>query len=80
MERLVGKAERNGRVSLGRQTLTATGTRDALLAERARHEQRWLADILTRHDQLAVVPWQAVAPTGTDALLSLLGAADTVRA
>jgi arsenite/tail-anchored protein-transporting ATPase len=54
------------------QTLTATGTRDPILAERARHEQRWLADILDRHDQLAVVPWQATAPTGADALAALV--------
>ena len=54
------------------QTLTATGTRDPILAERARHEQRWLADILDRHDQLAVVPWQPNAPTGANALTSLV--------
>ncbi|MEX1125814.1 MAG: arsenical pump-driving ATPase [Acidimicrobiia bacterium] len=55
------------------QTLTATDTRHLVLAERARHEQRWLADILTRHDRLAVVSWQATAPTGADALSALIG-------
>jgi len=54
------------------QTLTATGTRDPIFAERARHERRWLADILDRHDQLAVVPWQPNAPTGADALAALV--------
>jgi arsenite-transporting ATPase len=54
------------------QTLTATGTRDPILAERAAHGQRWLADILERHEQLAVVPWQANAPTGAAALAALV--------
>ena len=62
---------------IANQTLTATGTQDPILAERARHEQRWLADILHRHHQLAVVPWQPNAPTGTDALTSLV--TDTPR-
>ena len=56
------------------QTLTATGTGDPVLSERARHEQRWLADMLDRHDQLAVVPWQATPPTGADALADLVRA------
>ncbi|MDZ7678262.1 MAG: arsenical pump-driving ATPase [Acidimicrobiales bacterium] len=63
------------------QTLTATGTTDPILAERARHEQRWLVDILERHDQLAVVPWQVTAPTGADALAALVtGGAPLVTA
>jgi arsenite-transporting ATPase len=54
------------------QTFTATGTRDPILAEKARHERRWLGEILTYHDQLAVVPWQAEPPTGAEALRQLV--------
>jgi arsenite-transporting ATPase len=60
------------------QTLTATGTRDPILAERARYEQRWLADILDRHDHLAVVAWQPTAPTGAAALAALVTSPDMV--
>lgn len=54
------------------QALTATGTTDPILSARAHHEQRWLADVLTRHDRLAIVAWQAQSPTGTTALAALV--------
>ncbi|MDZ7676374.1 MAG: arsenical pump-driving ATPase [Acidimicrobiales bacterium] len=62
------------------QTFTATGTTDPVLAARARNEHRWLADVLERHDQLAVVAWQATSPTGADALARLVRSAGPVGA
>ncbi|MDZ7675678.1 MAG: hypothetical protein U5K30_11500 [Acidimicrobiales bacterium] len=34
--------------------------------------------MLDRHDQLAVVPWQPVPPTGADALADLVGQTEAV--
>jgi arsenite-transporting ATPase len=57
---------------IANQSLTATGTTDATLAARARHEARWLNEILTHHNNLAVIAWQPKPPTGTDALVTLV--------
>ena len=57
------------------RSLTASGTRDPLLARRARDEQRWITEV---HDHLArrvvVVPWQPEPPVGEAGLNQLLGA------
>ncbi len=61
------------------RSLTASGTRDPILARRARDEQRWIAevhDILAR--QVAVVAWQPEPPVGEAGLTQLLGAVTAV--
>ncbi|MEX2533849.1 MAG: arsenical pump-driving ATPase [Nitriliruptoraceae bacterium] len=54
------------------QSLQATPTSDPILLARAAHEQRWLAEVLTRHASLAIVPWQPEPPVTTDALQQLV--------
>jgi arsenite-transporting ATPase len=60
---------------IANQSLAATGTTDPTLAARARHETRWLREILTYHPTLAVVAWQPESPTGPDALATLVAGA-----
>jgi len=61
------------------RSLTAAGTRDPVLARRARDEQRWITEV---HDnlarQVAVVPWQPEPPIGEAGLAQLLGAVPAV--
>ena len=54
------------------QSLAATGTTDPTLAASARHETRWLNQVLTYHPLMAVVAWQPDPPTGPDALATLV--------
>ncbi|MEX0657819.1 MAG: ArsA-related P-loop ATPase, partial [Egibacteraceae bacterium] len=53
-------------------SLQATPTTDPTLLTRAAHEQRWLAEVLTRHASLAIVPWQPEPPVTTDTLQQLV--------
>lgn len=62
------------------QTFTATGTTAPVLAAQAQNEQRWLAKVLERHNQLAVIAWQQSPPTGAAALAQLVRTADLVGA
>ncbi len=57
---------------IANQSLLATATHDPILAARARHEARWLAEIRSHHDQLAIVAWQSEPLTGPEALAGLV--------
>jgi len=54
------------------QSLAATGTTDPTLVARARHEVRWLREIRDNHPLVAVVAWQATAPTSPLSLQSFM--------
>jgi arsenite-transporting ATPase len=56
------------------QSLSTTGTDDPTLAARARHESRWLREVLDHHPHVALVAWQTSSPTGPDSLASLVEA------
>lgn len=60
------------------QSFQATNTTDPALLARAGNEQRWLADVRTRHPSLAIVPWQPEPPVTTDALQQLVHATEQV--
>jgi arsenite-transporting ATPase len=67
---------------IANQSLLATDTRDPVLAARARNEARWLTEIRSHHDQLAIVAWQSEPLTGPEALAGLVRTsivADAVR-
>jgi arsenite/tail-anchored protein-transporting ATPase len=61
------------------QSLSATGTTDPTLAARARHETRWLREVLTHHSSVAVVAWQPDPPTGLDPLARLVRSSGPAR-
>jgi len=65
---------------IANQSLLATATHDPILAARARHEARWLAEIRKHHDQLAIVAWQSEPLTGPEALAGLVRATTAVAA
>ncbi len=54
------------------QSLLATGTSDPLLAELARHEERWIEEAVQRGGRVALVAWQPVAPVGPRALEAMV--------
>ena len=54
------------------QSLLATGTSDPLLAQLARHEERWIEEAAQRGGRVALVAWQPVAPVGPRALEAMV--------
>ena len=51
------------------QSFCATGTKDPVLAERARQEQNYFCEVgNTLAERVALIPWQIVAPVGSDRL------------
>jgi arsenite-transporting ATPase len=54
------------------QSLLFSGSRDALLAQRAAAERRYVTEVVEQHARrTAWVPWMPAEPVGPDALLSL---------
>jgi arsenite-transporting ATPase len=56
------------------QSLLFSGSRDALLVQRAEAERRYVTEVVEQHARrTAWVPWMPAEPVGPDALLSLAG-------